>query len=163
MIYCRDSNLIISKGNLCLIKVHWIFFQKLKIGNTGSDVNQWDLPDEFLLNGKSLTNKTCIIEKNENTKTVKLDIGEITQLSTQTLLMIYSQPKPHLSSMASSNPTSMQQPVSWYPRINQPSGHHMNYTNKGSMNTKTKTDTKLAEIKYLLSSLFLPFMKTKSG
>ena len=103
MIYCRDSNLITLKGNWCLVKVHWIFLQKLKIGNTRSDVNQWHLPDEFLLNGESLTNKTSIIEKYENTKTAKLDrthqedLSEMSQLSTQTLLMIYSQPAPHLS------------------------------------------------------------------
>ena len=40
MIYCRDSNLINSKNNLCLINVHQIFLQKLKIGNKRSDVNQ---------------------------------------------------------------------------------------------------------------------------
>ena len=86
MIYCRDSNLITSKGNWCLVKVHRIFLQKLKIGNTRSDVTQWDLPDEFLLNGESLTNKTGIIEKYENMKTLKLDrtyqedLSEIPQL-----------------------------------------------------------------------------------
>ena len=38
--------------------------------------------------------------------------SEISQLSTQTLFMIYSQPTPHLHSMAPSVPTSMKQPVS---------------------------------------------------
>ena len=172
MIYCRGSNLITSKGNWCLVKVHWIFLQKLKIGNTRSDVNQWELPDEFLPNEESLTNKTSIIKKYENMKRVTLNRihqedeiceikSEISQLSTQTLFMIYSQPTPHLHSMAPSVPTSMKQPVSWSPRIHQANGHHMYYTNKGSMNTKTKTDTKLAKMKYLLSSLFLPFTKDK--
>ena len=119
--------------------------------NTRSNVNQWDLPDEFLLNGESLTGKTSIIEKYENTKTVKLDrthqedLSEISQLLTQTLLMIYLQPTPHLSSMIPFITTSMQQPVSQSPRINQPSGHHMNCINKRTMNTKTKTVTKLAK------------------
>ena len=85
----------------------------------------------------------------------------MSQLSTQTLLMIYSQPAPHLSSMIPSIPTSMQQPASRSPRINQPSGHQMNFTNKGSIKTKTKTNTKLTKIKYLLSSLFLSFTKGK--
>ena len=53
--------------------------------------------------------------------------------------------------MAPTVPTSMQQPVSRSPRIYQASGHHMYYTNKGSMKTKTETDAKLAKIKYLLS------------
>ena len=67
------------------------------------------------------------IEKCENMKTVRLDrthqedVSEISQISTQTLLMISSQPTPHLSSMASSVPTSMQQPVSQSPRIHQAS------------------------------------------
>ena len=134
MIYCTDSNLITSKGNWCLVKGHWIFLQELKIGNTRSDVNQWDLPDEFLLNEENLTNKTSIIKKYENKKTVTLDtihqedLSEISQRSTQTLLMIYSQPTLHLSSMASSVPTSMQQPVSQSSRIHQASSHHMYYT-----------------------------------
>ena len=66
IIYCRD--LITSKGNWCLLKVYQIFLQKLKIGNTRSDVNQWDLHDAFLLNGER-----SIIEKYENTETVKLE------------------------------------------------------------------------------------------
>ena len=45
-----------------MVKVSQICLQKLKIGNTRSDVNQWDLPDEFLLNGESLTNKANIIK-----------------------------------------------------------------------------------------------------
>ena len=57
MIYCRDSNLITSKNNSCLEKIYQIFLQKLKIENTRSDVDQGDLPDEFLLNGESLTSK----------------------------------------------------------------------------------------------------------
>ena len=57
MICCRDSNLITSKNNSCLEKFYQIFLQKLKIENTRSDVDQWDLPDEFLLNGESLTSK----------------------------------------------------------------------------------------------------------
>ena len=65
MIYCWDSNLITSKNNWCLVNVYQIFLQKLKTGNTRSDVNQWDVPGEFLLNGESLTNKANIIE---NTK-----------------------------------------------------------------------------------------------
>ena len=91
-------------------------------------MNQWDLPDEILLNGESLISKTSIIEKYENTKTVKLDrthqedLSEISQLLTQKLLMIYLQPTPHLNSMVPFVTTSMQQPVSWFPRINQPSG-----------------------------------------
>ena len=107
------------------------------------------------------------IEKCENMKTVRLDrthqedVSEISQISTQTLLMISSQPTPHLSSMASSVPTSMQQPVSQSPRIHQASSSHMYNTNIASMNIKTKTDTKLAKIKYILSSLFLSFTKDK--
>ena len=63
MIYCGDSNYIItSKNNRCLVKVYQIFLQKLKIGNTRSDINQWDLPDKFLLNGESVTNKANIIK-----------------------------------------------------------------------------------------------------
>ena len=87
----------------------------------------------------------------KNVKTVKLDrihqedLSEISQLLTQTLLMIYLQPTPHLSSMIPSATTSVQQPVSQSPRINQPSLHQMNCINKGTMNTKTKTDTKLAK------------------
>ena len=50
------------KNNWYLVKVYQIFFQKLEIGNTRSDVNQWDLPDELLINRESLTNKANIIE-----------------------------------------------------------------------------------------------------
>ena len=84
-------------------------------------------------------------------KTLKLDrthqedLSEISQLLTQTLLMIYLQPTPHLSSMIPFITTSMQQPVSQSSRINQPSGHHMNCISKRTMNTKTKSDTKLAK------------------
>ena len=137
--------------------------------NTRSNVNQWDLPDEFLLNGESLTGKTSIIEKYENTKTVKLDrthqedLSEISQLLTQTLLMICLQPTPHLSSMVPFVTTSMQQPVSWSPRISQPSGHHMNCTNKGTMNTKTKTETKLANKNIYFLPCFCLSRNTKSG
>ena len=56
-----------------MVKVSQIFLKKLKIGNTRSDINQRDLPEEFLLNGESLTNKISIIAKYEYTKTVKLD------------------------------------------------------------------------------------------
>ena len=107
------------------------------------------------------------IEKCENMKTVKLDrtnqedVSEISQILTQTLLMISSQPTPHLSSIAPSVPTSMQQPVSQSPKIHQASGRHMYYTNTGRTNIKTKTDTELANKKYLLSSLFLSFTKGK--
>ena len=51
-------------------------------------------------------------------KTVKLerthqeDLSKISQLLTQTLLMIYLQPTPDLSSMVPFVTTSMQQPVS---------------------------------------------------
>ena len=62
IIYCRDKNLITSKNNWCLVKVYQIFLQKLEIGNTRSDVNQWDLPDEFLICRESLTKKANIIE-----------------------------------------------------------------------------------------------------
>ena len=85
--------------------------------NTRSNVNQWDLSDEFLLNGESLTGKTSIIEKYENTKTVKLDrthqedLSKISQLLTQTLLMVYLQPTPNLSYTITFVTTSMQQPV----------------------------------------------------
>ena len=54
----------------------------------------------------------------KNVKTVKLDrihqedLSEISQLLTQTLLMICLQPTPHLSSMVPFVTTSMQQPVS---------------------------------------------------
>ena len=112
IIYCRDSNGSTSKDSWCLLKVYQIFLQKLKIGNTRSDVNRWDLPDEFILNGESLTSKTSITEKNENIKTVKFyrthkeDLSEISQLSIQTLLIIYSKPTLHLSPMAPSVPTS---------------------------------------------------------
>ena len=40
--------------------------------NTRSNVNQWDLPDEFLLNGESLTGKTSIIEKYEKCENSKI-------------------------------------------------------------------------------------------
>ena len=85
--------------------------------NTRSNVNQWDLSDEFLLNGESLTGKTSIIEKYENTKTVKLDrthqedLSKISQLLTQTLLMVYLQPTPNPSYTITFVTTSMQQPV----------------------------------------------------
>ena len=72
MVYCWGSNLITSKDSWCLQKVYQIFLQILKIGNTRSDVKQWYLPDEFILNGESLTNKINIIVKYENTKTVNL-------------------------------------------------------------------------------------------
>ena len=72
MVYCWGSNLITSKDSWCLQKVYQIFLQKLKIGNTRSDVKQWYLPDEFRLSGESLTNKISITVKYENTKTVNL-------------------------------------------------------------------------------------------
>ena len=106
----RIGPVITSRGSWCLLKVYQVILEKLKIGNTRSAVNQWDLPDEFILNGESLINKTKIIVKFENMKTVKLDrqedLSEISQLSTQTWLIIYSQPAPHLSLVVSSAPTS---------------------------------------------------------
>ena len=78
-------------------------------------------------------------------RTHQEDLSEISHLLTQTLLMIYLQPTPYLISMVPFVTTSMHQPVSRSPRINQPSGPHMNCTNEGSMNTKAKTDTKLAK------------------
>ena len=99
-------------------------------------------PDEFILNGESLSNKASIIEKYENTKTVKLDrthqedLSETSQLSAQTLLIIYLQPTSHLSHTAFSVSRSHETTSQLIPRINQPSGHHMNYTNKRSINTR---------------------------
>ena len=82
----RIGPVITSRGSWCLLKVYQVILEKLKIGNTRSAVNQWDLPDEFILNGESLINKTKIIVKFENMKTVKLDrqedLSEISQLST---------------------------------------------------------------------------------
>ena len=112
MIYCRDSKLITSKGNWCLLKVYQIFLQKLKTGNTRLGKNQWDLPDEFIPKGEILSSRTSKIEKYENAKTVKLDrahqedLSEISQLWTQTLLIIYSQSTSYLSHTASPVPTS---------------------------------------------------------
>lgn len=69
-----DSNLITLKSNSCLLNVYQIFLQKLKIWNARSYINQWDLPDEFLPNGESLSkSKTSKTEKYEDTKTAKLD------------------------------------------------------------------------------------------
>ena len=102
-------------------------------------------------------------------KTLKLDrthqedLSEISQLLTQTLLMIYLQPTSHLSSMIPFATTSMQQPVSQSPRINQPSRHQMNCINKGTMNTKTKTDTKLAKKSIYFLPCFCLSRNTKSG
>ena len=54
-------------------------------------------------NRESLSSKTSKIEKYENMKTVKLDrthqedLSEISQLLTETSLIIYSQPTPHIS------------------------------------------------------------------
>ena len=48
-------------------------FAKTKYSkNTRSNVNQWNLPDEFLLNGESLTGKTSIIEKYEKCENSKI-------------------------------------------------------------------------------------------
>ena len=58
MIECF-SNLIISKDNYCLLEDYQsILLQKLKIRNTRSDLNQWDLPGKFIPNGESLSSKT---------------------------------------------------------------------------------------------------------
>ena len=63
-------------------------------------------------NRESLSSKTSKIEKYENMKTVKLhrthqeDLSEISQLLTETSLIIYSQPTPHISPMASPVPSS---------------------------------------------------------
>ena len=81
--------------------------------------------------------------------------------TTQTLLMIYSQPTPYLNPMAPLVPTLHATTSQLIPRINQPRGHLMNYTNTGSMDTKMKTDTKQAKIKYLVCNLFYPFLKDK--
>ena len=66
----------------------------------------------MILNRESLSSKTSKIEKFENMKTVKLDrthqedLSEISQLLTETSLIIYSQPTSHISPTAPPVPSS---------------------------------------------------------
>ena len=149
MNYCRDSNVYnYLKEQLMFGKSLSNLFAKNKNREHKIRRKLMRLPDEFLLNGVKLD------------RTHQEDLSEISQLSTQTLLIIYSEPTSHLKprgSICSHIPCNNQsvdlqnKPTKWSP-------HELH---KGSINTKMKTDTKLAKIKYLLSSLFFSFSKDK--
>ena len=80
--------------------------------------------------------------KTKVVRTHQEDLNEISQLSTLTLLLTYSQPTFYPSSTASLGPTSHATIDQLILKTNQPRGHYMSYLNTGSMNIKRKTGTK---------------------